>query len=147
MSLKYFTFFALLTLVSACTQDHPYLYDRPGFDAGDAPKGVVRNPDPLVKAAPNYYQEQQGHQPQYYQQPPQQYYQQPVPAYAVPNGYYQQREAAGSRYYSNPYSIPPAGNYYQPRYDVDQYYKPPTYYGGEAPATEIKKRPEMNGTY
>jgi hypothetical protein len=35
----------------------------------------------------------------------------------------------GSRYYANPYAIPPAGSYYQPRYDQDQHYSPPSYYG------------------
>ena len=49
----------------------------------------------------------------------------PNPYYGQPYGGYQQ---PSSRYYSNPYTIPPRNNQY-PYYDGDQYYVPPTYYG------------------
>jgi hypothetical protein len=58
------------------------------------------------------------YQPQYQQMPPQSYYYQQQPTYYPPQG--------GSRYYSNPYAIPPSSRY--PYYDSDQYYVPPTYY-------------------
>ena len=55
--------------------------------------------------------------------PAQPYYYQPVaPAY-VPGGY----QVPASRFYSNPYAIPPSSSGYQ-RYDMDQYYVPPTRY-------------------
>ncbi len=78
---------------------------------------------------PNGYQ-QQYYQPPQYQPYGQQQYQQ------VPQGYgyqqqgqmpYGQRVQSGSRFYSNPYDVPPAPQYYG-RYDTDQYYVPPTYY-------------------
>lgn len=53
-------------------------------------------------------------QPYYYQQ-------QVVPAYA-PGSY----QVPASRFYSNPYAIPPSNRYQ--RYDADQYYVPPSRY-------------------
>lgn len=71
--------------------------------------------------------------PIYIQQQPS--YGQPTPA---PGGYYgggggqyygspYQYTQPASRYYSNPYALPPRNVY--PYYDVDQYYVPPTSYG------------------
>ncbi len=77
--------------------------------------------------APLYNQNQQYQQPVPYAQPARQdgyYYSQP-PAYY--NGGYQYQQQPASRYYSNPYAIPPQNQY--PYYDGDQYYVPPTYYG------------------
>jgi hypothetical protein len=70
-------------------------------------------------------------QPQYTTVPPTPY----APAPARQDGYYyapQQQPAyqyqqPASRYYSNPYAMPPQNQY--PYYDGDQYYVPPTYYG------------------
>ena len=72
--------------------------------------------------APAPYYQQQGYVQQQYQ-PPQPYYQQ-----QAQQNYYQNAPAPASRYYSNPYDIPPYGNHYAPRYDTDQYYVPPTSY-------------------
>ncbi|MES2677716.1 MAG: hypothetical protein V4612_05325 [Pseudomonadota bacterium] len=75
---------------------------------------------------PSYNQYQQ--QPQYAPAPARQdgyYYNQQQPAYT--NSPYQYQQPA-SRYYSNPYAMPPQNQY--PYYDGDQYYVPPTYYGG-----------------
>lgn len=120
----------ILLLVAASCGGDPYLYDRTGFDQ-DARPVVAPNPRAPNSVPPDYYQ----HQQQYggYQQvPPQNYapyppaYHQPI--YPQPAPVYQQYpQGGGSRYYSNPYAIPPAAGYYQ-RYDVDQYYVPPTYY-------------------
>lgn len=71
-----------------------------------------------------YYRPQQQYQPQQYAppqyQPPSPYYYQQQPTYYQP---YQQY-APQSRFYSNPYAIPPSTqNQY---YDSDQYYVPPT---------------------
>ncbi len=51
----------------------------------------------------------------YYYRPPQQY---PGYGYQTP---------PASRYYSNPYAVPPQNVY--PYYDGDQYYRPPSAYG------------------
>ena len=58
----------------------------------------------------------------------------PQPVYGAPQVPYQQNypaqqypQGGGSRYYANPYAIPPSPNYYQ-RSDVDQYYIPPNAY-------------------
>ncbi len=61
----------------------------------------------------NYYPKTQKKLRQYYQAPYQR----------VP--YSKQR--GGSRYYSNPYAIPPSSRYNV--YDADHYYVPPSYYG------------------
>jgi hypothetical protein len=60
--------------------------------------------------------------------PNQGYQQQPYYQQQVQQNYYQDQAAAASRYYANPYDIPPYGNNYAPRYDTDQYYVPPTSY-------------------
>lgn len=125
----------LLLVVSSCSKSDPYLYDRTGFDRDARP---VVAPNPNVKtSSPEYYQQQ----PPYgsgYQQAPQAYapipYQPQYPAYAQPPVYPQQYpQQGGSRYYSNPYAISPSNNYYPQRYDVDQYYVPPTYYNNIEP--------------
>lgn len=103
-------------LLASCNTYDPYLYDRPGFDYGTRPV-VQGNPNNPVRVAPDYYYRQPAVRPnQYYQQRQQQY--QPYNNYGYSGG--------GSRYYSNPYALPPNGAY--PNYDADQYYVPPTYY-------------------
>jgi hypothetical protein len=109
-----------LLLVFSCSSD-PYLYDRTGFDQ-DARPVVAPNPNSPKPVAPDYYRQQQYGAPYQQQMPPQGY-----APYPQSYGYPQQYQGGGSRYYSNPYAIPPATQYYQ-RYDVDQYYVPPTYY-------------------
>ena len=132
----------LILFVSACSSD-PYLYDRTGFDQGTRPI-VAANPKSPIPNAPDYYRQpyQQNYQ-QGYQQQPQMYaspppvYQQPV--YAPPPNYPPQYQGGGgSRYYSNPYAMPPS-TYYQ-RYDGDQYYVPPTYYNNvETPPKQLNQ--------
>ena len=56
--------------------------------------------------------------PYYHQVPP------PVMRQGYNDGYYY---PPNSRYYSNPYALPPRGGY--PYYDADQYYVPPNSYG------------------
>ncbi|MES2961773.1 MAG: hypothetical protein V4694_05255 [Pseudomonadota bacterium] len=71
-----------------------------------------------------YYRPQQQYQPPQYA-PPQ--YQQPSPYYYQQQPtYYQpyQQVTPGSRFYSNPYAIPPSTQ--SQYYDSDQYYVPPT---------------------
>ena len=120
---KDFSFFNILStaklltviatlLLTSCYGEDPYLYDRPGFDYGTRPV-VAPNPRAPVRVAPDYY----------YRQPAQQnYYQQQQQRYQP----YNNQGYGGSRYYSNPYAMPPQGAY--PNYDADQYYVPPTYY-------------------
>lgn len=100
-----------LLLISGCTSDENSDMNRPGYDSATRPQ------NPAYNNAPGYYYHQPGYAPQ------------PVPA---PAPYYQQQQQyqqvpPGSRYYSNPYDIPPAGNGYN-YYDADQYYVPPTRY-------------------
>lgn len=61
--------------------------------------------------------------PAYRQAPPPPYYYQAQPQ---PYPYYGQANA-GSRFYSNPYAIPPSASTQYQYYDADQYYVPPTY--------------------
>ncbi len=122
ITLKKTTIILALLLASSCSKD-PYLYDRTGFDA-DARPIVAPNPDAPKAVVPDYYRQQQYGVP-YQQMPPQGYV--PTQPYPQNYGYPPQYQGGGSRYYSNPYAIPPATQYYQ-RYDVDQYYVPPTYY-------------------
>ncbi|MFT5702797.1 MAG: hypothetical protein ACJAZX_001089 [Rickettsiales bacterium] len=75
---------------------------------------------------PNQYSQPYSRQPQqntgrdpYYSRPSQQRYYGDSP--------YQYQQPA-SRYYSNPYAMPQQNQY--PYYDGDQYYVPPTSYGG-----------------
>lgn len=104
-------FILCLVFSYSCAKD-PYSQERSELRK-------VYNPNDPTNA---YYQVpsgiQQYQQAPYIQQPQQQYYQQPYvpPTYAVP----------ASRYYSNPYAIPPSTAYQ--RYDADQYYVPPNYY-------------------
>ena len=132
--------FLLLNIVflSSCSRDkydNETLYSSVGFDKGTLPNGGLGQ----QKIAPDYFYRQAqggmgggyqgqggGYPPQYQQQMPQQQYY--PPNYASPP--YQVYPNAGSRFYSNPYAIPPSP--YYPQYDVDQYYVPPTYsYGME----------------
>ena len=143
---KFFYFLAFFNLVilSSCASDkydNDTLYNSVGFDQGSVPMSGQSQ----QKIAPDYFYRQaqggmgggmpQGGAPQYPQQqpyqmqqpyqPPQQYY---PPTYG--SAPYQVYPNAGSRFYSNPYAIPPSP--YYPQYDVDQYYVPPTYsYGME----------------
>lgn len=90
-------------------------------------------------------------QPQsYYQQAPQGYYAQPQPYYQQapqgyyapqPQPYYQPQVVPASRFYSNPYAIPPANQAPQ-YYDSDQYYAAPTYYRADAPQSSTQRRPQ-----
>ena len=79
-----------------------------------------------VKPAYNQYQQQ----PAQYAPPPVRqdgYYYTPGQQPAYNSSPYQYQQPA-SRYYNNPYAMPPQNQY--PYYDGDQYYVPPTYYGG-----------------
>lgn len=121
---------ALLLFLSSCSKKDPYLYDRPGFDKGTMPNLPPSNDRGYVRVAPDYYyrQPQPVQQPSY---PPQQQYYQQQGGYPAqnPGGYYQpytNQAPPSSRFYSNPYAIPPSNNY--PYYDGDQYYVPPNAY-------------------
>ena len=133
----YLFLFLNIVFLSSCSRDkydNETLYNSVGFDQGSMPnQGSGQQ-----KIAPDYFYRQAqggmgggampnpGYQPQYQQQIPQQQYY--PPNYASPP--YQVYPNAGSRFYSNPYAIPPSP--YYPQYDVDQYYVPPTYsYGME----------------
>ena len=137
--------------LSSCVSDkydNDNLDNSVGFDQGSMPMQGQQKvaPDyfyrqaqgamgggtyPQGGGAPAYPQQQyqlpqQQYPPQYQQQPQQQYYPQTYGTVAP----YQVYPNAGSRFYSNPYAIPPSP--YYPQYDVDQYYVPPTYsYGME----------------
>jgi hypothetical protein len=147
-----FLFLNVMNL-SSCSHDkydNENLYNSVGFDQGSLPMPGQQKiaPDyfyrqaqgamgggayPQGGQAPAYPQQQFQPQPQQqYQQPPQ-YPPQPQQYYPQTYGTvapYQVYPNAGSRFYSNPYAIPPSP--YYPQYDVDQYYVPPTYsYGME----------------
>ncbi len=86
----------------------------------DKTNNVARSPSgyqPIVPQQQPYYQQQYAPSP--YQQVPQGYGYRPQSPYG--------QVAPGSRFYANPYDVPPAPQYYG-RYDTDQYYVPPTYY-------------------
>ena len=137
-------FMLLGVLVSACSHDkydNETLYNSVGFEPGSAPAL-----DPRAKYSSDYYYRQaqiggsqmngsaQMYQGQMPAQPPMVQYQPPYQAQYYPPSYssppYQVYPNAGSRFYSNPYAIPPSPYYQQ--YDADQYYVPPTYsYGME----------------
>ena len=133
----YLFLFLNIVFLSSCSRDkydNETLYNSVGFDQGSMPNSGAGQ----QKIAPDYFYRQAqggmgggampnpGYQPQYQQQMPQQQYY--PPNYASPP--YQVYPNAGSRFYSNPYAIPPSP--YYPQYDVDQYYVPPTYsYGME----------------
>jgi hypothetical protein len=145
-----FLFLNIINL-SSCAHDkydNETLYNSVGFDQGSLPMTGQQKiaPDYFYRQAqgamggnipqqggqaPAYPQQQYQQRPQY-QQPPQY---QPQPPQYYPQTYgtvapYQVYPNAGSRFYSNPYAIPPSP--YYPQYDVDQYYVPPTYsYGME----------------
>lgn len=147
--IKFLIIFVLAILQSCASDkyDNDSLYSSVGFDQGSMPMQGQQ------KIAPDYFYRQaqgtigggaypQGGPPAYPQQQfqPQQYqgqpqYQPPQPQQYYPQTYgsvapYQVYPNAGSRFYSNPYAIPPSP--YYPQYDVDQYYVPPTYsYGME----------------
>ena len=93
--------------------------------ASSCTRNVEVSPINPIKNQQQYYSPQQQYQPQQYA-PPQ--YQQPTPYYYQQQPiYYQpyQQVVPQSRFYSNPYAIPPSTqNQY---YDSDQYYVPPTY--------------------
>ncbi len=88
-------------------------------------RNVEVSPINPIQNQQQYYRPQQQYQPPQYA-PPQ--YQQPSPYYYQQQPtYYQpyQQVAPQSRFYSDPYAIPPSTqNQY---YDSDQYYVPPTY--------------------
>jgi hypothetical protein len=149
-----FVALAFLGLLFNCQSD-PYLYDKVGFDSGTRPVAEKPNPSAPGHIAPDYYYRQtqqaysspQGYAPQSsYQQPAsyypqQQQYQAPAPYYQTPQQYQQQPyygPQGGSRFYSNPYAIPPS-NYY-PNYDADQYYVPPAYIQNNEPVQQASDR-------
>ncbi len=86
-----------------------------------------------------YNQNPNGQYQQNYAQPypPANNYYNPQAQY--PNSAYGYQQAPASRYYSNPYAMPPQQNVYS---DQDQYYKPPASYG----AYEDKKPSAYNST-
>ncbi len=114
-----------------------HLYDKVGQDPEDIARSdsgaaINRNvPNyyyrygPTVPAAPNYQA------PQYAPYPAQPYAPYPAQQRGYPQPY---QGGAGSRFYSNPYDIPPSPYYNQP-YDADQYYVPPSYYYNEGAQT------------
>jgi hypothetical protein len=120
---------AVFCLSSCYAGSSDHLYDKVGQD----PEDVARSDSgaAINRNVPNYYYRYGPTvpaAPQYQQPyPPQQYapYPQQQRGYAQP---YQGQ--AGSRFYSNPYDIPPSPYYNQP-YDADQYYVPPSYYYNE----------------
>lgn len=135
-------FFAALT--TSCYSD-PYVYDGTGYDAGARPV-VAPNPNIIQRAPDSYYRQPQPYYPQQ-----QNYYQaQPQPYYPQQQNYGQQQQyqpapyngAPGSRFYSNPYSVPQPS--YYPNYDVDQYYVPPTNYNNVEPE---QKQSNSQGKY
>ncbi len=112
-----------LLLSFSCSQPQS-IYDRTGFDPGTAPS--QNGPNSVQKVAPDYYYRQQQNS---YQQPiAQAPYQYPQPTYQQPYAAtpYQVYPNPASRFYSNPYAIPPSS--YYPQYDADQYYVPPQQY-------------------
>lgn len=125
--LSFVILIALCLALFSCysyTDPKDYLYDKVGFDPGRVPNSS----DPrLRQEAPDYYYRygptvpvsNYAPQPQY-QYAPQQY--SPYPARP-----YQPYQAPGSRFYSNPYEVPPSPYQRQP-YDADQYYVPPSGY-------------------
>jgi len=121
----------LLLSLNSCSSDND---DYSRYENTN-PNQVSSNPvnqKSGTQVAPNYYRQGQQQAPQaQYQQPP---YQQQQPYQQQYQDYYQQQpqqyqQQGGSRYYSNPYSIPPSSSYQN--YDADQYYVPPTNYGTE----------------
>ncbi len=146
------TFVAVcLFLNASCAVDDgdTYLYDKTGFDVGASPQ--MRDPNATTaRVAPDYYYRQptyappspyiqpQAYQPQPYAMPPHQSYA-PQPYQQIPAAYYAppsspQADAGGSRYYTNPYAIPPSAQ--APRYDGDQFYVPPIYRNNIEPQTQ-----------
>lgn len=131
------------------------LYNRVGFEAGKAPQNAAIN-SPISRVAPDYYYRQpaypqvQNYAPQQqqmqqaYQQSPyapqqqiQPYYQQQSQVYYRP-----QQPETGSRFYTNPYSIPPSPQ--ASRNDIDQLYVPPNYQTNfESAAPVIKNNREV----
>ncbi len=137
--------FAIL-LFSCSSSEH--LYDKVGFDPGEAPSGAYADPR-INKTAPDYYYRAAPTVPKGYASQPQQQYYAPPPSYAYPpqQAYVPQPQQyapvqGGSRYYSNPYAIP-STPYYQQAYDADQYYVPPSSYYGAEPTPTTTNAPAM----
>jgi len=140
---KFFYFWAFLNLIilASCSTDkydNESLYNSVGFDQGSlpiagqqkvAPDYFYRQAQGAMGGAPypqQQFQTTQYPQPQYYPQT----YGSNMPYQVYPN--------PGSRFYSNPYAIPPSPYYQQ--YDGDQYYVPPTYsYGMEQSGTNSNR--------
>jgi hypothetical protein len=116
---------ALCLILNGCKSGNDsYLYDRTGFDKGTMPRDV-KNVEGPNRVAPDYYYRQAAPAPA----PAQAYQPQAVPPNYQP--YNSQGYPAASRYYSNPYAMPPSNQY--PNYDADQYYVPPAYYNNVEP--------------
>ncbi len=148
---KNYALFFLLFLSSCSGKNHyPHLYDKSGFESGSRPVEDISGT--VAKVSPDYYRQTQ-YPPQTQQQyaPPQQmppeYQQQAIPPQPIPpqpmppqaapvyvqaapyspysqNPYVSSYQVPGSRFYANPYAIPPSPYYMN--YDVDQHYVPPT---------------------
>lgn len=145
--LKYANIVLILLLVFSCARDkydNEVLYNSVGFDPNSNPNQLKVSPDYFYRQAqsmmPNGGQNmpsqmsnqgsQQANAPQY--SSPTAFY---PPSYSSPP--YQVYPNAGSRFYSNPYAIPPSP--YYPQYDADQYYVPPTYAYGMEQSGAIRK--------
>lgn len=129
-----FVIFSILTSCSRDKYDYEELYSNVGFEPGTSPS--IGQNSGRVPSDYFYRQAQMGmgNQQPYQQQPQPQFQNPPYPTQYYPPNYssppYQVYPNAGSRFYSNPYAIPPSP--YYPQYDADQYYVPPTYsYGME----------------
>lgn len=137
-----------LNLSSCYKGSADHLYNN----VGQSPEDIARsNPNSALNLspaninAPNYYYRYGPTVPAaptpVYVAPPQYQYNSPYP----PQGY-QQPYQAGSRFYSNPYDIPPSPYYNQP-YDSDQYYVPPSYYYNEGNQTSANRKPRTTTHY
>lgn len=145
-------------LISGCEARYPYVsndetqtnsYNKVAVEVVRVPQNM---PDSnIAKVAPDRYYRQPTNPEMMPQNiPPQQnQWQQPYPYYAPqvtypyrPQPYYQQhnlrrynaaqQQEAGSRFYSNPYAIPPTTQKV-PRYDGDQFYSPPNLQNNQEP--------------
>ncbi len=122
---KYLIGFSYLFFLFACISESDLQPDNPSVRQNQNP--YYQNQQPI------YQQPYQTPQtlPNYYQGVPSYYYQ--------PQPYQQQNQTGGSRFYSNPYAIPPS-NQYPNYYDSDQYYVPPNYYKNVEPTNNNNLR-------
>lgn len=141
---KYFYALCFFGLATSCamTEEEPLTKTSQPTTYYSQPPYQPQQYQPQYQPAPQQYPQQYQQQPAPYYYPPQQ---QQQPAYYQPAPRYQQPQG-GSRYYSNPYAIPPSSQY--PNYDADQYYVPPTYYNNiETPSQAQQKILSGTGTF